>query len=322
MVTIYLIRHASRVFTTPDQDSSLSDKGKSDCLEIKSFLSSAGIQTKLVLTSLFNHALETASIISCDWQTKTLQLGALTPNNEKWMLEDIIKECNAKDNRIMDEEKVMIIGHEGRLSKLLTQLTTERYRPLQKLEIVAVQADNWNLLRLGKGVIVFRYPVYNFQEEALRSKVQSKMQVATFLAGFTFTTLSMLALSKDFTSEWLVLGTCFLVLSLFLFICAIYIYDRLSMPCGFWLEEERETRKSFHTKTFTQNLEQHGPLYAYMIRTWNIFFTPAVIASMAGFLICLFAGNNFAVGLATVSLLLFGVIYFYYSMMKPKLGID
>jgi hypothetical protein len=49
---------------------------------------------------------------------------------------------------------------------------------------VAVYANSWTDLLAGTGRLKFRLPVADYQEEALRSKTQSKMTIATILAGF------------------------------------------------------------------------------------------------------------------------------------------
>jgi hypothetical protein len=80
----------------------------------------------------------------------------------------------------------------------------------------------------------FRYPVVDHQEAALRQKVQSKMTVATFLAGFVSAALVALILTNDF-GTWRQVAAVLLTLALGLFVATVYIYDELSMPDGFWL---------------------------------------------------------------------------------------
>ncbi|NIT58116.1 MAG: hypothetical protein GWN00_18370, partial [Aliifodinibius sp.] len=94
----------------------------------------------------------------------------------------------------------------------------------------------------GNARIEFRIPVNDFQEDKLRSKIQSKMSVSTFLAGFTFAALIGLLTktSGDFTILQMV-SAIGLTFSLALFIAAIYMYDRLSMPEGFWVYDDRPT---------------------------------------------------------------------------------
>jgi hypothetical protein len=60
------------------------------------------------------------------------------------------------------------------------------------------------------------------------------MTVATFLAGFVFAALVEIVLGDDFP-PWRQVATVVLTLALGLFVVAVYVYDELSMPEGFWL---------------------------------------------------------------------------------------
>ena len=51
---------------------------------------------------------------------------------------------------------------------------------------MGVRGDSFEALLKGCGKIDLRFPVVDHQEAELRPKVQSKMTVATFLAGFVF----------------------------------------------------------------------------------------------------------------------------------------
>ena len=66
-------------------------------------------------------------------------------------------------------------------------LTGKRLRPLNRLDVVCVEADSRADLLLGCAKVVRRLPVVAYEEETLRPKVNSKMTAATFLAGFTAT---------------------------------------------------------------------------------------------------------------------------------------
>jgi hypothetical protein len=79
---------------------------------------------------------------------------------------------------------IMLVGHEERLSDLVTQLTGSRRAPLLPAAAVAIEDDDPSRLHTARGRIHFRYPVVDHQETELRPKVQSKMAVASFLAGF------------------------------------------------------------------------------------------------------------------------------------------
>ena len=61
---------------------------------------------------------------------------------------------------------------------------------------VWVQADSLLAFLRGKGKIYCRIPVADYGEAELRPKVQSKMTVSTFRAGFAFTVLFAIVASQ------------------------------------------------------------------------------------------------------------------------------
>src|SRR5262249_21944847 len=73
-----------------------------------------------------------------------------------------------------------------------------------------------------------------------------------------------------------------LTAALGLFVAAVYIYDELSMPRPFWHAGIAGGDKSPRSQ-FGHDLRLNGALYAHMVHAWRIFFTPAVLFSLAGF---------------------------------------
>jgi hypothetical protein len=79
----------------------------------------------------------------------------------------------------------------------------------------------------------------DYQEDQLRSKVHSKMTVASLLAGFVLTALSAVLVLDKRPWPWdRVSAIVAMTASLALFLAAVYIYDQLSMPSGFWTDAE------------------------------------------------------------------------------------
>ena len=117
-----------------------------------------------------------------------------------------------------------------------------------------------------------------------------------------------------------VLAVIFLILSLTLFISAVYIFDRLSMPEGFWVDQERPSFSQTRLESFRRDLTKNGPLYAYMIRTWDYVFTPAVIFAFIGFVAILLHTELW--WLVFFCLLIVGFVFLYYRELRPKLGTD
>jgi hypothetical protein len=85
----------------------------------------------------------------------------------------------------------------------------------------------------------------------------------------------------------------FLLLSLAagLFIAAVYLYDRLGMPTGFWLLKRPSWIKPGDAEQ-TERLELHGYPQAHMVRIWTRIFTPAVLCSFAGVTLLVLATGN------------------------------
>src|SRR5205085_22988 len=134
------------------------------------------------------------------------------------------------------KEVIAIVGHEPRLGQLYTRLTGERSRPLAQGEVICLEADKFDEFLFGKGHLAFRWPFLNHGEEKLREKVHSKVEVSTFLAGFNFAVLVEL-LKHESTKNmnaFQITALLLFTVSLALFVAAIYMYDRLGMPEGFW----------------------------------------------------------------------------------------
>ncbi len=84
---------------------------------------------------------------------------------------------------------MVLIGHEGRLSNLLTELTCRRHRPFREAGAVCVVADSFVEMVRGRGHVEFAVPAVDHQEAGLRAKVDSKKTVAALLAGFVLAAL-------------------------------------------------------------------------------------------------------------------------------------
>jgi hypothetical protein len=168
-------------------------------------------------------------------------------------------------------------------------------------------------------------------DSQLRQKIASKMTVATFLAGFTFAAL--LELLKDrshFESARTIIpirvAVVSLTLALGLFISAVYMYDRLSMPREFWSYQPRPGSNG--KKTFLEKLHfkvhpesamlKDGALYTYMIGVWQWVFTPAVISAFVGFSAILYSIDDRPTFWAGIGVIF--AVFIYYIVLRPILG--
>jgi len=137
-------------------------------------------------------------------------------------------------------------------------------------------------------------------------------------------------------------------LSLCLFIGAVYIYDQLGMPEGFWTDaprpslfrrfyEWRERRRERRWEEIanragaegdgTDDADEDaapwhldGPLYHLMVETSRRVFTPAAAFAVAGFAALLYGTGNTPVRIGGALLLVLGFVY--WAVHRPDLGAD
>jgi phosphohistidine phosphatase SixA len=103
------------------------------------------LRPTLVLTSASPHARQTAEALRdklSEQTTQVVPLNALTPKAGPSELDALVQELHAHGISPSDESTVLIVGHEGRLSNLLTELTSIRTRPLAHGEAVTIRATD------------------------------------------------------------------------------------------------------------------------------------------------------------------------------------
>ena len=237
---IVLIRHGVR--DRARDNGALSEHGQHQARVLAQALALRGVVPSLVLTSKHTHAEETARLIlqQFNLSPSLVPLPALTPTAGPGELDEMLRQSWAEAGVWQSPAScVFVVGHEGRLSNLLTEMTGRRWHPLGHGSAVCIRASSVEDLLAGRGSVQFRYPTVDYQEDALRAKINSKMTVATFLSGFVFTALSALLLGAD---EWpwhRLVASMALTAALVLFVASVYIYDQLGMPAGFWTDAER-----------------------------------------------------------------------------------
>jgi hypothetical protein len=223
---------------------------------------------------------------------------------------------------------VVIVGNEPRLGQVLTSLTQRASRPLRHGEAVCVRAHRFQDLLDGKGIIAFRLPDLRRDDsvqEQLRHKIESKMTVSTFLAGFTFAAIVELLVKGDPSPDARrIAGAVALTLASALFVASVLIYDQLAMPQPFWSGDRRSTWWDRvlrpRGKALAESCAVDGSLYAYMIWTWQWVFYPAVLFTFLGFACVLWSTGNLAlVGLGVGAVI---VVIAWFALNRPKLGPD
>jgi hypothetical protein len=266
---------------------------------------------------------------------------ALTPRSgSPGGIDDLVNDGVFSD--LEPDRPMILVGHEGRLSNLLTELTGVRARPFEHGSAACVSSTTLENAIRGNGSVVFRFPNVDHQEDKLRPKAQSKMAVATFFAGFVFVALIEILLANP-SSGSKRFAEAVLSGSLALFIVSIYIYDELSMPEGFWTdgprswlqrqisevrEQRRETRwnriSTKHDETRADedaaDLVNDGPVFLVMVATSRYVFTPAVLLALLGFFgIVVSTGSTFVKIAAAVAVIVAAVLY---RVRRPPLGPD
>jgi phosphohistidine phosphatase SixA len=351
---IVLVRHGTR--DAREGGGRLSDHGRHQVITLARALGLRGTQPDLVLTSSYEHAQKAATLLS-KWLAPPgiipVTLDALTPGAGPGGIDEVVRQAGAVGVALQSSACVLVVGHEGRLSDLVIELTGSRSRPIRHGGAVCLRGTTLPDLAAGRGEIHHQHPTVDHQEEPLRAKINSKMTVATFLAGFVFTALSAVLLLDQ--SEWpwhRVIAATTLTASLALFVASVYIYDQLSTPSGFWTDADRPRafwrwlyeRREARLEARWASLKEHakgdeedrgrqadedpeiyrmrhdGPAYWLMVHTSRFVFTPAVVLALTGFVALLIGTGDWRIwagGLA--GLLLAGA---HASRHRPDLGAD
>jgi hypothetical protein len=289
-----------------------------------------------------DHAQETALVLAklLGVQQEPVMLSALTPGAGPGGVDELLRQIKRAGVHPEGFACILVVGHEGRLSDLATELTGIRSRPIPHGGAVSVFAVGLSDLAAGRAETRYRYPTADHQEDALRAKVNSKMTVATFLAGFVFTALSTVLIVDRTQWPWhRVVAAIALTASLALFIAAVYIYDQLSTPSGFWTDADRprapwrrlyEWQLSRMEQRWANAMQdadgdQEGKgrqrgMYWLMVATSRRVFTPAVGLALAGFVALLVGTGDWRIWVGgLVGLALAGG---YAALHRPNLGAD
>jgi phosphohistidine phosphatase SixA len=340
---IILVRHGVQ---SRDGAGHLSQHGVHQIDSLAVALERRGVRPTLVLTSRSSHAHDTAALLRDRLGIQVIPivaLNALTPDGGPSELDVLLSELEKAGITVADESVVFIVGHVGRLSNLLTELTGSRARPIAHGEAVMVWAGDMHEVLRGRAQVHSRYPVFDHDEKELRAKVQSKMTVASFLAGFVFTALSTLLLDLHDWPWHRVLAATALTGSLCLLVASVYVFDQLGTPSGFWTDNrspwlwrrfyvllERRAEKRWDRLSKKHGPEAadedvapmrlDGPVYRLMLRTTRFVFNPAVLLGLIGFVALLTGTANIWVIVLGCSALFTAVVYV--AWRRPNLGAD
>jgi phosphohistidine phosphatase SixA len=348
-VDLVLVRHGAQDRQGPQCGcGKLSGHGEYQVSILGDALHRRGVRPTCFLTSRSSHAVQTAERLRdrlCDGDARIVPLDALTPGSGGMnALDQLIDETTNHHVDLGATACVCVVGHEGHLSDLVTELTGSRTRPFLSGEAMQVHATDLVELLKGHGQVQSRYPVLDHQEDALREKLQSKMAVATFLAGFVFTALSaVLVLSERPWPRHRVVATVALTGSIALLVASVYVYDQLSTPVGFWTdarapwlwrrlyrrrERNQERRwQELHDRHGAAVAERDsapmrldGPTYRIMVATSRWVYNPAVVLALVGLVALLWGTDDRSIlMLGSLGIL---VAAAYAAWRRPDIGAD
>jgi phosphohistidine phosphatase SixA len=334
---IYLIRHGERLFDGEDRVSPLTSAGRVQIFQLAQALSVFLSTPQIYLISVVKHARETAEILQRNLPVTAIPpitaVMALTPSSNDLQLNWEVVLAETRDVIGWSEVgSLACVGHEPRLSILAAQATSQEIRPLGLAQALIIEADGVDSLLRGRATITERVGVAapepeEMKEQLLQPKIQSKMQVSTFLAGFTFAAL-IAALTGDgywqpSRTGWqqtsTVVAMVLLTWASAMFIASVYMFDRLAMPRQFWEFGKGDPAWRLGS-TFNEDRCKHGKVYAHMLWIWRFVFTVAVFLAMAGFLFLILQRTIPLLTVAVVTVI--AGVGSYYWKTRPNLGVD
>jgi len=320
---LILIRHAERCHDVNEVEAPLTDNGRQKASETSAALRDANVTPTIVLSSPQRPSQETARLIFP--QAKRSAARLLDPRIENPQWSELSAELKDPDVQVRD---VAIVGHHPAIANLLRSVTGHKnLRRLGFGEAIVVEGSEADM-QGGRGNVV-KVIGADDASELLRKKIELKMTVCTFLAGFTIPVL--VELLKDPPTELLkVLSAVAFACSLALLVAAIFIFDLLLMPNNFWGPINADMKPKPSRRQFSLDFRLNGALYAYMVRTWSWFFVGAMIFLFAGVLLLVVNGftemrldrRAAMIGLLTGIVIAVVGAAILHRILRPRLGIE
>lgn len=331
---IILVRHAEREHKKSEKEDGLSATGLETAKEtLERLLRQREAAVLRPFTAVFSSEYqapkETAEMLVAKTGQKVCYLTCLEPRGSDLPPETFFTE--AGDAAAKSEAVLAVVGHEPSISRLLCQMTGRDSRRLDRGEAVWIHGKNKQAFIAGNAELVYATRREDFAAK-LKDKIQTKMTVCTFLAGFTITALiEILKDPEAIIKTSRVAAAISFTAALGLFVAAVYIYDELSMPPEFWGSDTGE--KPPGRGQFGHDARLNDNLYACMVRAWRVLFTPAVFMSMIGFFALLFFNLRYPhLGMpprAAVAVLIGGCslglgisVWLYHRLRPRRLAVD
>ena len=337
---IILVRHAEREHKKSEKEDGLSANGLETAKEtLERLLRQRETDSLLPFTVVFSSEYQapkqTAEMLAENKQ-KVRYLTCLEPRSSDLPPETFFAQADKRlaeggDTALTSESVLAVVGHEPSISRLLCQMTGKDSRRLDRGEAVWIHGKNKQAFISGNAELVYATRREDFAAK-LKDKIQTKMTVCTFLAGFTITALiEILKDPEAIIKTSRVAAAISFTAALGLFVAAVYIYDELSMPPEFWGSDTGE--KPSGRGQFGHDARLNDNLYACMVRAWRVLFTPAVFMSMIGFFALLFFNLRYPhLGMpprAAVAVLIGGCslglgisVWLYHRLRPRRLAVD
>lgn len=333
-MNLILMRHAERKHNVPEQSASLSKIGIRKTGETAAQLRDGSIGLDCVLSSEQGPAIETAKLLTEESPDKRHSLEILNPGQYSPKWSTILQQLPlaAPSVQLNDQSTIVLVGHHPGITNLLTAITSHKSRRIGRGEAILVKGSLKDIAR-GRGNVAQTFGTES-TPESLRKKVELKMTVCTFLAGFTIPVLVELVKGtpQELLEIWRILPIIAFTFSLALFVAAVFAFDLLLMPNEYWGAINPESRpKHDQQSQFARDYRLNGALYAYMVRTWTWFFEGGLAFILLGFfaLLCkhsfgerLLPGYRWSMSiLSGGALLAIIVVFVLYRCLRPRLGI-
>ena len=170
-----LVRHG--VQDPKQKDGPLTPHGRHQARALADGLKLRGTTPGLILTSKRARALETAKTLQQKLRPQSapaaqlIEIDALTPKAGPGDIAEISRQAGHSGADLTMSRCVLLVGHEGRLSDLVTELTGHRAHPLPPGGAVCVRGASFQELVSGRGSVRYRYPTVDIKRisSALRS---------------------------------------------------------------------------------------------------------------------------------------------------------
>ena len=341
-VNLILMRHGERKHDAPEQSAGLTDKAIEKTRAIAIELAEEGWVPDNVLSSTRNPTIATAKLLRKD-SPEPVQLELLNPpKNEddtdhyypKWP--DISKRLalspTSTTPTCINDRTIAIVGHHPGITNLLESVTGEKCRRIGRGEAILVTGSPEEI-KNKRGTVAKTFGTES-APEGLRKKIELKMTVCTFLAGFTIPVLVELLKSEpeDMLKVWCITSIIAFTFSFALLVAGVIAFDLLLMPTEYWGAINPESKPKFRRwSKFSRDYRLSGVLYAYMVQTWRYFFGWGLGFIVVGFASLLLKGvlekltqpdpklalRILGGGASLVLLLTFAL----YRWLRPRLGI-